>query len=308
MNATLMRIALYAYMVLAGIYVFYSVFSGTGLGGWLMDLQMQYIGSAYYKLTAILGIALLYLPAYIIQKIIARVFNLPSGTLRAPGLSARGSSSASLPKQLLTVLIMAIVPTLIALPVYFYLTYNSARDQQRQIYDINLNSNSSASIGDDVRFARITGEMQADYSYVIEEEMSSSPRHYTYTPLTSANWNRGEPIRIFVVSTSSGPVLPTIRPRSASGSKEESGIVYEGRIDEGNLPTYVRNEFARQGLQIASPHYVFDQMNFINGQIPDVAQSQQYYIIPLLGVGFSVAILFGGTIGLLIRALFVRRP
>jgi hypothetical protein len=46
-----------------------------------------------------------------------------------------------------------------------------------------------------------------------------------------------------------------------------------------------------------------DRMSFVDGRIPSASERQSYYLIPILGVGLSMAILVGGSVGLAIRKL-----
>jgi hypothetical protein len=84
----------------------------------------------------------------------------------------------------------------------------------------------------------------------------------------------------------------------------EEGAVsdtFDGKLTENGLPTYVVNEYKRNGLLIESPHYVMDRERFVDGRV--ASKSDQYYLIPILGGAFSVALLVGGSIGLGIRKL-----
>lgn len=62
----------------------------------------------------------------------------------------------------------------------------------------------------------------------------------------------------------------------------------------------VQREFARHQVATVEPHYVLENVYMPNGQPPRAA-SQQYWLIPVLGIGLGAAILLGGGVGLLIR-------
>ena len=322
MSVKLIKAALYSYVALAIAYALYSTFTGTGLAGWFMDWQMQTLGAAYLKLTALVTTLVLCAPVLAMQKIAERALGvhipLTAHQRQRAALEAGGAAQgadlkqSSFQRTFVGVLIVSLIPTLIAVPVYFYLAHASARDEQSEIREINLNRDSAASFAG-ARFVRLTGALQENYSYGIEEgSRSSSRRQYSYTPLTGVRWSLPEPVHVFVASDSPAGATRLSRPPRMtrdrnSNESDAAGDVIEGRLHEGDMPVYARNEFERQGVRIASPYYVLDRMSFIDGRVPNIAQQQQYHLIPILGLGLSAVILIGGGGGLLIRKFILRR-
>jgi hypothetical protein len=299
-NLKLIKAANHTYLGAVFCYAMYSLFTETGLCGYLMDLQFQWFGVAYQKMTALVAIMILGAPGGVVSSYIKRKEASIAGATNKAW--PQGARSQSISWKVL--LILSVAPTLIALPTYYVLIWMDQKDQQREIYKADLNRESELPPGD-VKFVQLTGVVQLDYQYRVEEKSNTGSRASanTYIPLTGSGWTKEKPIRFFMNTTFTG-YFDTQTKRS--GSFSEQGVAaatVDGKLTQNGLPTYVEKEYQRAGLLIDSPYYVMDRMSFDNGRIPSKAQSQQYHLIPILGVGFSLALLVGGSIGLGIRKL-----
>jgi hypothetical protein len=302
MNLKLVKFFLFAYLIAAGAYVAYSVITQTGLGGYLMDWQLTHFGVAYEKLTFFAGFLLFLLPA-------APVFNyIKRNELRGKVLAASGNSQLigtpigkSRGLTWRGLLILAAVPTVIAVIAYFIVMYIDRTDQQRQIYKINLNQSQELTASD-VKFVELTGVYQADYQYQLETKGAIN-RSNKYVPLTNADWNAKQPIKYFLYSDTNynGYIDPQTQQIAVLPNRGTVAGTFSGKLTQDSSPTFVRNEFTRKGLAIASPHYVLERTNNFGDKINSAAQSQMYWLIPVLGVCLSLAILLGGGVGMLAR-------
>jgi hypothetical protein len=125
----------------------------------------------------------------------------------------------------------------------------------------------------------------------------------TYAPLTGSGWTQERPVRFFINTTFSGYFDAQTRRFSSFPERGAVAATFDGKLTRDGLPTFVENEYKRTGLLIESPYFVLDRMSFVDGRIPSAADREQYYVIPILGVGLSMAVLVGGGIGLAIRKL-----
>jgi hypothetical protein len=265
-----------------------------------MDAQLGWFGVAYEKLTALIAIMILAPPGVLISKYIKR----KESSAVDPKTDAAPVKASSQPISWKSLLIISLAPPLIALPVYYVLTRMDQKDQQREVYKVDLNRESSLPSGD-VKFVQLTGVVQLDYQYRLESKASagSSAKTNTYAPLTGSGWTRERPIRFFINTTFSGYSDAQTGRFSSFPERGAVTVTFDGQLTRNGLPTFVENEYQRGGLLIESPYFVMDRMSFVDGRIPSAAERQQYYLIPILGAGLGMAILVGGSIGLTIRKL-----
>jgi hypothetical protein len=299
-NLMLIKMATYIYMAAAVVYAMYSLITETGLCGYLMDAQLRWFGVAYFKLTALMAIMILLGPVAWLPTYIKRKEALAAGLIN----NAAPANARPQPITWKSLLLLSLAPSLIALPTYYALIWMDQKDQQREIYKVDLNLE-SAIPSDDAKFVQLMGVVQLDYRYQLERDArrGSRGRTNTYAPLTGSSWTQEKPIKFFISTTFTGYFNPQT---GRSDSFPEQGAVaatFDGQLTQNDLPTFVENEYKRAGLLIESPYYVLDRMSFRDGRVPSAADRQSYYLIPILGVGLSMALLVGGGIGLGIRKL-----
>jgi hypothetical protein len=297
----LIKIATYTYLGAAFVYVMYSLYTQTGLCGYLMDAQFRWYGVANEKITGLMAALILGAPVGWVRKYIKRKEAEAAGAINdAAPVNARS--------QQLTwksLLIICAIPTWIALPAAYVLTRMDQKDLQREIYKVDLSSE-SALPSDDVKFVKLTGLVQLDYQYQLKTNRGSGSRNErtnTYAPLTGSGWTKKQPIKFFISTTFTSYFNPDL---GRSTNFPEQGVVaatFDGQLSRNDLPTFVENEYERAGLRIESPYFVLDRMSFPNGLIPSAAKRDKYHLIPILGVGLSMMILFSGGLALAIRKL-----
>jgi hypothetical protein len=176
------------------------------------------------------------------------------------------------------------------------------KDQQREVYKVDLNRDSPFPSGD-VKFVQLTGVVQLDYQYRVKKKSNvrSLDSENTYAPLTGSGWTKGQPIRFFINTTFTGYFDEQTGRFNSFPERGAVAANFDGQLTRNGLPTFVSDEYQRSGLLIEFPYFVMDRMSFANGRVPSAAEQQSYYLIPILGVILSMAILFGGGIGLAIR-------
>jgi hypothetical protein len=172
------------------------------------------------------------------------------------------------------------------------------RDQQREIYKVDLNRD-SALPSTDAKFVQFTGTVQLDHQYLLETKEGSSVKTEAYIPLTGSDWTPKQPIRFFItrsISTSryGGPV-------KVFGNFPEQGAAattFDGKLNWSRLPTFVENDFRRDGLLVASPHYVVEETKFVDGRVPSSKPSE---MILFFGFGLSLLFAFSLSLAVVIR-------
>jgi len=289
-------VALYVgYLVLVGGYLTYGTFTQTGLGGWVLAQELEWFGSASQKLTVLLPLAV----AMVLPLLLLAPF-LPKGEraqLAGPLLPRPPARPISWPQLLL----LGLVPPLVALPTYYYLQRQAERDESRPVVALDLVARPDTPVPADTKYARLQAVLQADYQYVLQETSYSQVRKTDrYVPLTGPDWQPGQPVRFFL-DTSTDAYFDEANQRSIVFDQATPfSVTFSGQLHPNALPTVVRRAFGQYRVTAAEPHYVLENLYMPNGQPPRAA-SQQYWIIPVLGLGLGAAILVGGGIGLLIR-------
>ncbi len=303
-NLTPIKIVNYIYMGAAFGYFMYSLITLTGLCGNLMDAQLRWFGVIYYRITMLIALLILGAPAVLIFTYIQRKEASTADATNSSALANFLWRPVSSWKQLL---ILSLAPPLIALPIYFAVIWMDHRDQQREVYKVDLNDGSALPSGD-VKFVHLTGVVQLDYKYRLGRESSvgSSGRTKMYVPLTGSGWTPERPIRFFINTTLSGHFDTQTKRFNSFSDRGAMAVTFDGQLTRNSLPTFVENKYRRTGLLIESPYFVIDRMTFVEGRIPSAAEREQYYLIPIFGLILSTGILVGGGIGLAIRRL--RRP
>lgn len=299
MNLKLIKTLAICYCVVFA-YVVYSTIMQTGLSGAVMDWQMRQSGAAYEKPTALGEILVLCIPAFIALKYAQRREQIQESL--NPQLAQERAARAQ-SNVWKTILILGAAPAVISLLAYFYVMHVDRTDQQREIYRVDLSKSDAAPPSADAKFVELTGTYQADYPYILVETRGSTSRKETmYVPLTEPGWNANQPVKYFMIVGFNGYIDPQTQKFSVLPTRGTFAGTFDGTISQDALPTFVRNEYERKGLKIASPHYVLTRTNnFEGGKIKSRADSQMYWLIPVLGFGMSAAILVVGGLGLLIR-------
>jgi hypothetical protein len=297
-NLKLIKIANGIYLGAAFAYVFYSWMMENGLCGYLMDLQLRYFDVAYQKFTLVMAIGILAVPSAVVSSFLKRQ-ELLAGIIPSNFRTWQMTSWNQ-------VLIWGLAPAAIAMPAYYVLMEMDRKDQQREIFKVDLNRGSALPAGD-VKFVELTGIVQLDHRYQLKKERrrgSDDAKTYTYAPLTGSDWTQGQPIRFFVNATSTGYTDPKTKlPRNFP----EQGVVaatFDGQLVRNGLPTYVENEFRRGGLLIESEYFVLDRKSFYNGRVPS---RSEYYLIPYFGIGLSGILLVAFSLGLVVNKNRLKR-
>jgi hypothetical protein len=251
-----------AYLITAFAYLAYSLFTGAGLCGYLIDLQMRAFGWAGMKMSFLIGMMVILLPFGLIAWLFERVGLIKRGRPGAAGAHTQTTTVSQMPLGWKVVCSILLAPLLIAAVVYFIISQIDRSNQQMPIYQINV-MNSESVPPDGAKFATITGKSQSKDGLAFEE--GSSTLH-TYVPFTGDHWDSSEPVRYF---------LYTPLKNHSGGTSQSIKDVWEGSPDEGldcqleknALPVYASKEFERRGVIIASPYYVLHHSSFANGHV-----------------------------------------
>jgi len=195
----------------------------------------------------------------------------------------------------------------VSLAVYLYMTVTNSRDQKRPIYQMDLARSSDVPSGN-IKFIEIAGVLQQDSEYGLTEDTSGMKSSHRYAPVTDAGWTPDRPVKFFLHMKSQGDQriaighlnkktgrLEVMPPRGAYDS------TFGGQLSQNSLPDYVKSAFERRGIRIDERYYVLDWTGDLGGPVSSKYNSQMYYLIPVVGIFFSMVVLAGGGIAFLNR-------
>ena len=230
---------------------------------------------------------------------------LLAGIVRRRAGPAAGQSTLSLdnrPKELTLrgLMLMTAVPTLLALPAYFWLKTQADRDSQRPIYQLDFINRPAAPVPAGAKFVIVQGVAQTQFQYILEEtRYSKVEKTDRYLPLTGPDWRPGQLVQLLWNTSVDMYYDPATQAPADLDHASAFPGTFRGELSQ-RLPTVVRQYFERQGLKLAEPVYVLQEKYFTNGRPVDY-ESSTYYLIPWVGLGLSAALLVGGGLGLAIR-------
>ena len=283
-----------AYMLGGALLLAYGSYTDTGLGGWLMNQQMRYFGSADNRLT-LLGNALVWALSLVpVFYGLIRLNRAEGFTPTFPGQQPPAGGQPALTyaqhqAQLYSPRSRAITALMIAavgVGAFLYFTWAERHLVEQPVVRLNLNQ--AAPMPAHPELASVRGVLAANYRFVVEETRSSRVVNTTtYAPLLPATWKPGQPVH-FLVKTS----IPVYQnPSTGRVFLLDSGQVfpatYDGRLSANDAPTYVLQYLKEQQLTLAAPYYVLDDDEMAGGNL---TLPNRHYRWLALGLGLFVAL------------------
>ncbi|HKV40100.1 MAG TPA: hypothetical protein VJX67_12880 [Blastocatellia bacterium] len=313
-NLKLVKAIMWAYLALVGIYLTYGYVTGTGLYGWFLDLQLRMFGKGYMEAAAILAFLVFFIPILPVARYLKRKEALPPGQLKQYALSYGQPGMAGDPRttkkrpEWKWLGVVGILPFLISVGAYVYVTKVDRDDQKRQIYQMDLEKSAELP-APDVKFVELAGVLQEDYQYRLSEDMGASAQISSYMPVTNSTWDTSEPVKYFLYLKSQGDTNVTIGHFDKQTNRYEVmpgkgpfASSFGGELSKGSLPTYVKNAFQRRGISAAEPSFVLTWTgDFQDNRVASAYSGQMYYMIPYFGAFFSMVVLVGGGLSVWLR-------
>jgi hypothetical protein len=301
----------WTYIVIVGGYVLYGYATKTGPYAWLIDEQLKRFGKAYTEVAVLIPLIVLMVPIAPLANYVRRGergerLQRPDGPdegLTGPAANAESRS------YWIWIGGFVLLPFLISLGAYIYLTAVDASDQKQTIYHMDL-ARSADLPAADAKFIEIAGVYQQDSEYNLQEDLSGSKSGHRYGPLTDPSWSSGQPVKYFLYLKSQGEERIAIGHYDkqtgrfdAMPAKGPYNSTFGGQLSRDGLPDYVKAALERRGIKTTEPYYVLDWKGDLDMQpIGSKYNSQQYYLIPFLGAFFSFVVFVGGVIAFVNRA------
>lgn len=281
------------YFVAVFVYLIYCFITRSGLFGSVIGLLLDRFGEADLNIAALISMLILIVPAAILMGILRRV-----GVMAPPQPRTVTPRRGALLRQWLTLFVIALLVAGLSVAAYFIVNQINREDQTRTIYALNLDR-TVVLPASDVKFIAITGTLQFDYAYQLETTTAGDTTTENFIPLTAARWKTNQPITYFINTSLNG--ITTDKGFALFPDSGPFAGVFEGQLSQNSLPSFVAQKYEQSGLSLAKTYYVLNHQPFYQGKVGN--DSATYILIPVIGIGLGVAILLGGTFGILIRGL-----
>jgi hypothetical protein len=307
-----LKIIYWVYTAIVGAYIFYGYILKTGLYALLIDAQLKWFGKAQVEIAVFVPFIVLMLPvaplaSHVRRREKAEQLRDPKTAGAIDALLSGPAVNPEKPSYWIWIGTAAIVPFVISLVAYAYLTSVDASDQQQPIYHLDLSTSSNLPAAG-VKFIEIAGVLQQDSEYNLTEDHSGTKSSLRYGPLTDSSWTPNQPVKYFLYLKSEGESRIAIGHLDKKTGRFEvmppSGpfdSTFGGQLSQNGLPDYVSSAFDRRGIKIAEPYYVLEWKGDLNGPVSSKYNSQMYYLVPFLGAFFSFVVLAGGGIAFVNR-------
>ena len=271
------------YFGVSCVYATYSVSTQTGLGGYLMAIQMEKFGSAGFKATGALLILLLNVP---LMAFIAVLHKVAPELVNASQSRKHRSNFVMSAVPWAKIFGIATIPLLVAAVVAPILYFLDHQELKETVYKLSLDG-SDLSIPKDARFVRLTGQVAQQYAVGYRTDDTD----HVFVPMTESTWTPTEPVRFIAYTTVS--LSSDSQPFELPFEFNQSGrIPINGKISKV-LPVVIERKYIAQGLKVSPACLVVDETEFPTAASADTAA------IGAGIIGTMVAVLIFMTLALL---------
>ncbi len=257
-----------AYEVLAFLYLIFGIGNGTGLGGYIVDLQLRWFNTASMTISAIIGMSLLTIPAVAVGALLLRAFPELNAVMNEAAVASAVKQPLSGPEQAAGLswrVILSISAGLLlagaAIGAVLFVM-----DRQDRAAGVRMLQASDPAPPVGVAYFKLRGRLAGEYIVGYEEKStrSSTGSIHVFLPVTAAGWTPDSPVRYFVHYQTYGGHRPNLPAAVDSGAEAE----VTGALGSP-LPIYANRKLSEMGLKIASPHFVLDYEALQGDEIPD---------------------------------------
>ncbi|AII52740.1 hypothetical protein [Hymenobacter sp. APR13] len=279
----ILTVLLFAYLLGVGGYLIYGFVTETGVSGWLIDWQLRYLDATRRNVT-MLGNLVVFVAG------IAPLFWLLMRLNQREGYVPDMSGTAPQPMQEQKMKrVMALIFLVVSGVIFWVMSSREQAGAASPVSQINLNRPGATGTGGGL--ARIKGELAAEHQFVLEKQRAGETVNRTrYVPLVPASWQPGQPVT-FVLKTLQAAYYDSLQQKVYLFDQDARfPVAYDGTLAPDALPTYVAQDYTRQGLTLASPYYVLDDQEVIDGSFRP-ANPYTRWIVLGLGIVCAVAML-----------------
>lgn len=239
-------------------YAIYSVETGTGPGGWVIDLQLQWRSSYGLKLSILVTwmiVALAMTPVWIgLVALVSRIGPEPGpSATHAPVTDTVGR--AQMPLGVWGGTMLIVVAAVIGGGGYGVLHLLHQRDGGHPLEALSLASGQTVAPRSS-RFLVIEGVTQPKLIYAIGKKGEHSSKDF-YLPLTAPAWSKADPVRYVLV----------IRDRRGTLGVDELRGPFKVIAKSGRVPRFVASAYEKEGVSLDSTTFLVERVSVSNGKV-----------------------------------------
>jgi hypothetical protein len=237
---SVLKYAVWLYVITVGAYLIYGWYSYTGLYRLAAEWQLEHYGSYSMKLTLVVPLLILLIPGVVL----AKLFGVQD-QLRSAGTGAGSSGMFAL---------LGVMALAVAVGTGWYGYLKSTEQASFESVDLSK--------GDTPRSAHValTGVARTEYVIEFETKIAGTTPIDRYIPLTPAAWRRGEPL-VYFLKTNATAYLPPGGGRMFQLSQTTPPFpmtTQPGVLVRDGLPGPVGERYRKSNIAVASPPLVLD--------------------------------------------------
>jgi hypothetical protein len=248
-------------------YLGYGISTGTGLAGYVQDLEMRWFGSAPDGMTVFL-LAIAFVPVALLLNLASRVFpNSFLGRLvaeeRAAPMFVRPTEEDQLARIRMlrwVAVALVILPWTVGYLAYWWIASEHQAEHGTRPEAIQLAVGHPAP-SPHGKFVTINGVAQPKLTLAVDERRYDQvTKTDYYVPLTPRDWEGRDEVRYVV------------HFQTREGDRVEPNVnqPFDGRVVAKNgLPAYVARRYGEIGMRLASTYYVLEPVVLQTGAVAD---------------------------------------
>lgn len=270
MLAMLARVMQVIGLVGSFVYAIYSVETGTGPGGWLIDLQLQSGGSCALKLTMFgtwLLVAAAMLPFWIGLAVLRDRLGPTSAPTSAPPRQATGAPDRPVSLTLWAGMFLVVIAGVVGGGGCVVLHVLHEREGGQPFEPVSLVPGQPAAEPAS-KYLAIDGQAQPDLLYRIGRRGEHTGKDH-YLPLTAPGWTNTEAVRYVLV----------LKGRRGTLSAHELRGPFHVVAQQGRVPTFVLSAYEKAGLTLASRTTLVERLPVDNGKVARSREGEQEFLI-----------------------------
>lgn len=269
------------------VYLIYGAETQTGLGGYLMAIEMNVFGSARPTDAVMMGMILPLLVLWAIAWVAQKLFGkdgpaVPSANAGPAIAYVKTTPSAGLSWK--AILIMGVLPLVAGAVIAPVLYWIDQHDQRQTVYAVDLTEPQST-LPKGAKFVEVKGLVARRYLTGYKERATQQADYdlQLFAPITAPGWTAADPVRLVLHRTalravsarSSSTDIPEVLPDSFT---QRGLVITPGKVSTA-LPVIIEQHFKAKGLTIAPSAVVVEWTELPNHQVPATNNYQVALII-----------------------------
>jgi hypothetical protein len=251
-------------------YAIYSVETGTGPGGWLVDLQLQWRGSYGTKLTLLVTWVLVVVamtPLWIgLAVLLARLGPAPGSAQPQPRAPA-AASDAPVSLMVWSGVFLVVAGCAVGGGGFLVLHVLHERESGHVFEPVTLTQGPAAAAPSSAYLA-IEGVAQTRLVYAIGKRGEYASKDF-YMPLTAPNWAPSDAVRY---------VLLIKDRRGALGPDDVRGP-FHVVAEAGRVPQFVRSAYEKEGVAMDRNSYLVERRPVAGGRVARRSDGEMDFLV-----------------------------